>query len=247
MEKLSDIVYTELFDDNSAVLGWDKETVRYAQSHKRDIIMTISNVANNIGYKIKSDEKEIVYSDVLVTMYSKNDYDISKAISKDLEIVPFDGYIFSIVKYCTLKYIDGISKSRKHCSTDIVKNQDGEESSIFDNIKDETAATYEFNVTLQEACKVCEHKRYMCGFDIFLMLFVRIATMAYSKEGEFDNIMDILGVSRSDIDMASKIIKKDDSLRDMTQAIVASGVDALDAIRAYTYAANDIEEVVRLA
>ena len=237
-EEIAVTVFEYPFDDED-VLGWDKSTVKYITDKKSVIYKTMANIASHRGYILRPNEYDDIYSDVVLRAYTKADYSVEKAYV-DGEIVPLEGYIFSMVKYALLKYVSGRADKSKNEQPDTIET-DGEELSLFDFIEDKQSAQFEVSMSVSEACELAESHRYSCGVDIFCVLYATMLAKKMSLEDRLSGLFDALGIEQMSLSVVGALARKDVALTELVSAVTKEGIKSLDALRKYTYAADKIE------
>lgn len=237
-EEIAVTVFEYPFDDED-VLGWDKSTVKYITDKKSVIYKTMANIASHRGYILRPNEYDDIYSDVVLRAYTKADYSVEKAYV-DGEIVPLEGYIFSMVKYALLKYVSGRADKSKNEQPDTIE-ADGEELSLFDFIEDKQSAQFEVSMSVSEACELAESHRYSCGVDIFCVLYATMLAKKMSLEDRLSGLFDALGIEQMSLSVVGALARKDVALTELVSAVTKEGIKSLDALRKYTYAADKIE------
>lgn len=245
--KLGETLYEAPFD-NGEYLGLDKETVKYLTDKKSAVYKTMSTYAASRGYRLSPEDLDDIYTEAVFSAYTKPDYKIERAIV-DGEIVPLEGYIFSILKYSMLKYVNSRAKRRSMETPDTVtvSDKNGEEqTSIFDLIEDEKSPKYEADISVREACQLAECKRYACGVDIFLALFITMFAKKLGKEENVSALLSALGIEQLKLDVVSVLSKKDTTLNELITAVKNAGVSCIDVLREYVYAADKIEEALNM-
>lgn len=250
MRELSQILYSPLKEEDRALTGWSKSTVDYIQSHKTKVCGTIRGIAKGLNKNLQKADIENIYQEILVYMYTCDDYNISKACerSSNGDIVSLEGYVHSCVKFCVIRYVTKQFENDKKEVPDIVKDVDGKELSKFDAIADTRNqgfdnAFYE----IRETCKSFESQRYLFGPDLFQIWFVRLLTLIYNKEDKYTDILVVLGVSKTDICNIQKEANYDGAMLSIAKAISIIGIEnAIEVIRDYTYSADKIQRVVEL-
>lgn len=253
--KLSEIVYTPLFDEDESKKGWDKQTVEYVVKHKTKIKKSILNQAKSMSKLLQSADVEDCFTEVLMYLYSASDYDVSIAKERGHEsfgnnIISLDGYVHSCVKFVTLRFVRELITKEVNEAPNTVNGEgdDATETSIFDVISDNKHLEYD-NITydLDKICKYYESDRYKYEVDIFELWFVRLLTNKYGKKMLYNDILTILGVEKYRLSNLQKQAKFSQAMLDIAKAISVCGTDeALKIIRNYTYSADKIEKVVRL-
>lgn len=237
-EEIAVTVFEYPFDDED-VLGWDKSTVKYITDKKSVIYKTMANIASHRGYILRPNEYDDIYSDVVLRAYTKADYSIEKAYV-DGEIVPLEGYIFSMVKYALLKYVSGRADKSRNEQPDTIE-ADGEELSLFDFVEDKQSAQFEVSISVSEACALAESHRYSCGVDIFCVLYATMLAKKMSLEDRLSSLFDALGIEQMSLSVVGALARKDVALTELVSAVTKEGTKSLDALRKYTYAADKIE------
>lgn len=227
------------FDDDD-VIGWDKSTVKYITDKKSVIYKTMANIASHRGYLLRPNEYDDIYSDVVLRAYTKADYSVEKAYV-DGEIVPLEGYIFSIVKYALLKYVSCRANKSRNEQPDTIEAEGGEEISLFDFVEDKQSEQFEASISVHEACALAESHRYSCGVDIFCVLYATMLAKKMSLEDRLSSLFDALGIEQMSLSVVGALARKDVALNELVSAVTKEGTKSLDALRKYTYAADKIE------
>ncbi len=243
------IVYCPLLEEEEQIpsLAWEKDTLQYAINNKSRVVRVIRNAAKGMT-NLNSMDIEDIYSDVLEYLYKSDDYDVQKAIeySNSGNMVTLEGYVNSSIKYCVKRYITSTYRREKEIVRDVIVDDEGKEKEILDMVADEES-TRIFNDIGYEVglhIKSIEHKRYKFGVDIFLVLYVRLLTM---EEGEdkYRKILEVLGVSKKDLNELEKKIITDSDIRGAIKAISLSDIEeATSVLEKEVYGAKKIKEVI---
>jgi len=250
MRELSQILYSELKEEDKALTGWSKSTVDYILNHRTRICNTIRGIAKGLTKILQKADVENIYQEVLMYMHTCDDYNISKACerSSNGDVVSLEGYVHSCVKYCVIRYVTKQFDHEKNEVSEVTKDEDGKELSKFDTIVDiNTQGFDDYCYEIKEVCRSSEHERYQFGPDIFQIWYVRLLTMIYNKEDKYIDILTVLGVSKADIANIHKAKDYDGAMLSIARAVSIVGIEsAVDIIREYTYSADKIKRVVEL-
>ena len=243
-------MYNGLMEEESNT-GWSKDTVRYVMNHSSKIKRQIRSLAR--GYRkngLQTADIEDIYTDLVLYLYKSSDYDIEKAESRSKsptgEIVSIEGYITSCTKCCVMRACKNLGEYDSIRVSDTVKSEDDNDLSIFDSIYDEKD---NINIDhmiydIKALCKSYEPIRYRFGPDLYLVWFVRLLT-ANDKEGNtFKNVLEVLGISRREINQLNKF-NDESAMLSLARAINLYGIKkSLKEIRKYVYSANLVEKTV---
>lgn len=248
MEK--NLVYSPLIEEDIQDDGWGKSTISYATQYKTKCLQSIRGISRGFGKTLQKAELEDLYSGLIVYLYGTEDYDVSKAVersSKEGSIVSLEGYVHSCIRYYILRQLNQVDKKQPHTVPESQKDTDGKEVSLFDRIASDTSQErfedYDYN--LKDICELYEPKRYAYGADLFQIWFIRLLTMKYNKNDLFVEIMNVLGISKKDINFLSKLSNTEETMNSFARAITISGVDkAIDILRHYTFSADKLESVI---
>lgn len=247
MVDLESVLVAPLMEQPKSVQGWQKSTIDFAWNHKSKVMSIIKSAAKKSSKILTAADYEDIFMECIAYMFNCDDYDISKAYT-GTSIVSLDGYVFTCVKYCTLRYITNVYKDEQHIQRDLVKvDEDGKEYSIFDTIADEKNG---INIDgmmykLDSICKTYEYQRYMLGADIFQLWFVRLKTIACGKRDKYEAIITVLGISKKNLATAERNAVSDGIMTNIAKAISLVGIDkAIDILRKYTYCASKIEKTI---
>ena len=163
---LSEIVYTGLLEEPESKRGWEKQTVDYAIKHKTKIKAAIRSHGRSMNQVLSGDDLEDYYMEVLMYLHNTHDYSISVAVERASgnygnKAISLEGYIFSCVKFVSLRCLTERINKHMNETSSIIKDEDGEETSIFDTlIADKSdmgfdSVDYDFN----RICKYYEPHR----------------------------------------------------------------------------------------
>jgi hypothetical protein len=248
---LSATIYSPLKEDEK-LTGWSKETIRYAHNNKSKVCNQIRGIGKAHNKILKRHEVDDIYQDLLVYLFTYEDYNIGKACERADEgiVLSLEQYVHSCVKFCVLRYITSTYNVDKHLVREYTKvsDSDDQEMSIFETIADTKTTNYEdLSYDLETICKMYESHRYEYGIDIFQVWFVRLETIAYNKQDKYNDIIKQLGVSASDIATLEKKSDRSDAMLSIAKAVSLLGVEkSIEVIRKYTYAADIISKVISI-
>ena len=247
MVDLESVLVAPLMEQPKSIQGWQKSTIDFAWKNKGKVMGIIKSTAKKSTKVLTSADYEDIYMECIAYMFNCDDYDISKACT-GTSVVSLDGYVFTCVKYCTLRYITNVYKDEKHIQRDLIKvDEEGKEYSIFDTLADEKN---DINIDgmmykLDNICKTYEYQRYMLGADIFQLWFVRLKTISCGKRDKYDAIIAVLGISRKNLATAERNAVSDGIMFNIAKAISLVGIEkAIEILRKYTYCASKIERTI---
>lgn len=237
-------------EGNDDVTGWNKETIEYVSTHKSKVYAQIRGLAKNIRrHNLQPTDVEDIYSEILMYLYSSDDYNLSKAVerSSTSNIVSLEGYLNVCIRYCVIRHCTTMYKEEKETVRDYVNDEDGKELSILDNVADSRSKDHMESVLydLAAICKGCEVLRYKYGPDIYMVWFIRLLTLSKKNKDLYKEILGILGISKKELGNIERYAAEDELMTTFAKAIDITGVDgAIEIIRPYVFSAKKIEETV---
>lgn len=248
---LSELVYSPLKEEGTKLTGWSKSTIDYVLNNKKKVYTSIRGIAKIYNKVLQYSDIEDVYMEIINYLYRSDDYNIAKAYersSSDGAIVSLEGYVHSCIKFCVIRYVTDDFKEESRLVRDKLQDDEGKEISLFDTLAD-TKNIDVFNsigYQLESICKSYEHQRYAFGPDIFQIWFVRLQTIIYNKQNLYMDILNILGISKSEIIKVEKRANNDGAMVNIAKAITLIGAEeAVKILRDYTYSADKIEQVIK--
>lgn len=237
--KLEVLVYFPFLESEDEMKkGWDKRTIEYIVENRDKVLSKIANIAKKHNINLSSVDIEDIYSNLSVYLYKTEDYNICKAIGESEKIIPLEGYINKCIMHCIHRYISDKSKIEKGIIRDTIQNDDGD-LSLFDIIdtKDDSIDNISYN--LEDLCNCYEYSRYLLGFDIYLLLYIRLLTI--NNDEVYENICRVLGLDGS-IDMRSVC---NYGIMGIVKAITLLGIErSISILEKYVYCANTIKNMV---
>lgn len=246
------LLYSPLLEEqNTSVKGWSKETIAYLNKNKSKIISHIRNVARKLGSEFfQNADIEDIYSEALLYFYNSDDYNLSKAIERSSRgtVVTLDAYINYCLKCCAMRNLDRRRKADKHIAADTYRNEGGELLSLLNLIPDKQSEKELEGVLvdLNQQCKMYEHHRYKYGIDIYQMWYVRLLTIVEGLEEDYGHIMNILGITKSDLSTMKEKSFKDEMMLGFAVAIGKTGIDeSINILENYVYAAHHIKKAIK--
>jgi len=248
MESLSDLVYCSLKEEENNTVGWSKATIEYVVNHRSKVYTSIRGIAKSQGKMLPLADVEDIYSALIDYLYKTDDYNLEKAYSEN-NIVSFEGYIYSCIKFCVIRYVTRMYKEEKTRIGESLTDDEGKEMSIFDTIPDNRCSTSynDFGYDLETICKMYESERYAFGTDIFMIWFIRLQTMVKNKQDRFKDILSVLGVSKKEISEVEQKTLLDGAMLSIAKAVSLMDInDAIKVIQNYTYSYRKIKEVIEI-
>lgn len=246
---LSSLLYTPLKEEENTLNGWHKSTIDYVLKHRSKICASIRGIAKSLGKILQRIDVDEIYQEILTYMYTCDDYDISKAYERSNtgNVVSLDGYIHSCIKCCVRRYICDIYKKQSNEISNISKDNDGKEISLFDTIKDDKAYVDEMNqymYDLDDILRNYESERYAFGPDIYQIWYIRLQTLLHGKKDRYNDILKVLGISKKElIAVEGNAVSV---MLSIAKAISLTDLDyAIKAFEKYTYSAKKIEKVIK--
>lgn len=249
-DALSELVYAPLKEEDKQLTGWSKSTITYVTDNKNSVHNSIRGIAKSHGKLLQRSDIEDIYMEVLQYLYGCDDYNVCKAYerSNSSTIVSLEGYVYSCVKYCTIRFVTKMYETESNTVRETVED-DGKEISLFDTVADRKSQDNftKFMYQLDSICKSFEHQRYAFGPDIFQIWFVRLQTMIQGKQDKYKDILTVLGISKKEIAQVEKESTKDGAMISIAKAVTLIGVEeAAKILKSYTYSADKIEKVIKL-
>lgn len=251
IDTLSNLVYAPLIEEDAKLTGWSKSTISYVLENKNRVYNLIRGIGKSrVGNLLQRSDIEDIYMNVLQYMYNCDDYDICKAYerSKSTTIVSLEGYVYSCIKACALRFIREKFEDEKYTVRETVLEDDNE-ISLFDTVADRKSQDNfdKFIYQLDTICKSFEYQRYAFGPDIFQIWFIRLQTIVQGKQDKYKDILTVLGISKKEIAQVEKEITGDGAMVSIAKAITLVGIsEAIRILKNYTYSANKIEKVIKL-
>lgn len=250
-DALSELVYEPLKEEDKKLTGWSKSTINYATENRTTVCNYIRGIAKSHGKLLQRSDIEDIYMILLQYMHSCDDYNICKAYerSSNSTVVSLEGYVYSCIKYCTLRYLKDVYKREAITVRDIISDEDGKESSLFDTVADTKSQNSfsDFMYQLDTICKSFEHQRYSFGPDIFQIWFVRLQTIQQRKQDKYTDILTILGITKKELAQVEKEALNDGAMFSIAKAVTLVSVEeAIAVLRNYTYSADKLERVIKL-
>jgi hypothetical protein len=248
---LSETIYSPL-KENEELTGWSKETINYTYNNKSKVCSQIRGIAKSHNKILKRYEIEDIYQNLLIYLFTYEDYNISKACDRINEgvVLSLEQYVHTCIKFCVLRYITDTYKYEKPLVREYTKSNDSDEQdlSIFDTIADKKASNYEeLEYDLDTICKMYESHRYEYGIDIFQVWYVRLETIAHNKKDKYNEIIKQLGISTVDVAKLEKLSDVNGAMLSIAKAVSITGVEkAIEIIRKYTYASDIISKVISI-
>lgn len=237
-------------EGNENVTGWDKETIAYVAKNKSKVYSQIRGISKGLRkHNLQPTDVDDIYSEVLMYLYSCDDYNLSKAIERSSsdKIVSLEGYLNTCIKYCVVRHCTLMYKDEKEIVHDVVNDDDGKELSILDNIADSSSKEHMDTMLydLEALCRSCEAIRYKYGPDIYLVWFVRLLTLGCKNKDLYKDILSILGISKKELSNVERYANDDELLISFAKAVDISGVEeSIKIIRPYVFSYRKIENAV---
>lgn len=247
--KLEVLVYSPLKEEEK-VEGWEKDTIRYINENRQKVAKAIKKYAKSVcKYNVQSADIDDIISEILMYLYRSDDYNITKAIerSNSGSIVSLEGYVNSCIRNCVLRYYTKEYKDGKDIIRESLENDEGKELSIFDTITDEKSTEdYEYIVyDLKQICEENECNRYKYGVDIYLLWYLRLLSLRENKTNKYNEILNILGISKRDISNMAEETKKDGIMAEFAKAISYYDInEAIDIIEEYIYYPSKLNDIL---
>lgn len=252
LNSLSEVIKYDLSkEDEEDIVGWDKLTVNYAITHKERISSYIKSFLFNKGELSANFDVEDIYMMLIEDLYKSCDYDLDLAYQRSKvpgSVVPVEGYVLSRVKYCVMRWIKKHRDEAKHTISESKIKQDESYISLFDLSPDNGNIDAVIdNQDLDTICKEHEYLRYRFGIDLFQIWFIRLCTIAYRKEDKYNDIIEVLGVTKKDVERFEDKTFKDEVMINIAKAITRIDMgSALYILSKYTYASNKIRMVIEM-
>lgn len=245
--EIDSIIYSPLVEDEEDTSGWFKSTIDWVQHNKSKTFNSIRGIARSVC-NVQHADIEDIYTELLKYLYQYDDYNINSALERSTtgSIVSLEGYIHSLIKYCTLRYLTENYKKTKENIGEIDISSDGEEVSIFDTIGDKKQSEAYLNIMydLDDVCLYHQSDRYKYGPDIYQIWYVRLLTSKYKKETKFNDILDLLGINKKELEGIEKQ-DIDSPMMEIAKSITLLNIDdAISIIKKYTYSSKTLEKVV---
>lgn len=220
--------------------AWEKSTIHYTIDNQ----MKIKNFINKLGKgRITVHEVEDIYSDFLIYLYNKEDYDPTRVGANGTNVT-LEGYVCYSIKKFVESYIYRKIKSINNEKVIVIKDDDLD---ILDIVGDpRIGEDYEeilYNdIELQVLLENIQYKRYMYGLDIFKILFIKLVTLDIDKE-DAEAIFTALGVESKDLQKFYRRITKDPEVMELVR-VLAIDKDAKRKLEKMVYGANTIKRTI---
>lgn len=248
---LSDVIYSPLAEEEKQLAGWFKSTIDYVESNKTKVHNSIRGIAKSLNKNLQRADVEDIYMEIIEYLYSCDDYNVSKAYERSNAgvIVSLEGYVHTCIRFCVIRYVTSSFNNDKHIMSEHITDEDGKELSLFDTIYD-SKNSIQFSTPLyplDTICKSFECDRYAFGPDIFQVWFVRMLTIIYEKAESYKDILQVLGITKKEIDGVEKESNADGAMISIAKAItLITAEEAVSILKKYTYSAEQIQKVVEL-
>jgi hypothetical protein len=246
------LLYTPFLEEqDTSIKSWEKTTIEYLCKNKSKVISLIRNIVRKFGTDLfQNADIEDIYSEALLYFYNSDDYNLSKAIERSSRggMITLEAYINCCVGYCVKRNLDRRRKADKHIAADTYRSESGELLSLLDLIPDKQSEEELEGVLvdLNQQCKMYEHHRYKYGIDIYQMWYVRLLTIVEGLEEDYGHIMNILGITKSDISTMKEKSFKDEMMLGFAVAIDRTGInESIKILENYVYAAHHIKKAIK--
>lgn len=224
---LETLVYSGLKDDPKNVEGWDKRTIDYVQKFKSKVCSNIRSIAASRARLLQTADVEDVYCDLIMYLYNADDYSIEKGYERSSsgQLVPLEGYVFSLTKYCVYRYLTNMYDKEKVEITIVKADENSDkEWNLYDNIKDESVEEVldKALCNIKDLCDESTGDRYRIGADIYMIVYVRLLTTIHNKKYAYKSMLKLLGVP-DNLRVEDKENKHIGLMLDFIKAISVSG------------------------
>lgn len=238
-----------LFEDDSVEKGWLKSTVVYLVENRERVYKTIRSMVKNMRGIINSYDIDDMYQEIVEYMSVCEDYDICNAYSRrcDGNIVGIEGYVHSCIKFCIKRYITKSYKIAKNHVDAVIRDDDGDETSLLDYMPDKQSYTQYSDrlLNIGEICKNNEEKRYEFGVDIFTMFYIGLVLEKIDKRHKITDIMKSINVIGKELDETRIRAERDGIAVEMARAITKTDIDtAINEIGNYVYGKKSIDKLI---
>ena len=246
---LETLVYSGLKEDPKNVEGWDKSTLDYVQKFKSRVCSNIRNIAAGRARLLQTADIEDIYCDLIMYLYKCEDYSMENGYTRSSsgQIVPLEGYVFSLTKYCVYRYMTNMY-AKESMEVTIVKadEESDKEWALYDNIKDETTEdTLEKTLcSIKDLCDESTGDRYRIGADIYMIVYVKLLTTIYNKKEAYKSMLKLLGVP-DNLRTEDKDNKHNGLMLDFVIAISVSGeAESLEEVGKHVYQRELIDKAI---
>lgn len=230
--------------DEECFHGWDKDTIQYLQENEGAVKRYISRYLSKNRADSIVDADELL-GEVYMALYKGRDYDISRAVKEDGDIIPLEGYVKVAAKYIAIKAISKAFKTEK--MTARPKKIGDEEYTPLDTISDGSSEEQMERIAydLEDICEMCEPYRNKYGVDLYTLFYVRLM-IGNSPESEekYRRVLEGLGVRKKDLEEFKESSRKDDTILSIAKAVNKYGEGAVEILERYVYAADRIKRLV---
>lgn len=247
--KIDSIIYSPLLEDEEDTSGWFKATINWVSTNKGKTFSTIRGIAKSLCNVQRADIEDI-YAELLKYLYQCDDYNINSAYdkSKSGTIVSLEGYVHSLIKCCTLRYLTEQYKRNKGNVGESILHENGEEVNIFDTIGDTRQIEEYTNImyNLDSVCMYHRSSRYTYGPDIYLIWYTRLMSIKLNKASKFEKILEVFGITKNEIYKINSV-DADSPMFEIAKSVSLLDLDdAISIIRKYIYSVEKVEKVIQL-
>lgn len=250
MERIS-IAYSAPFEEEEQLpsLSWDKQTIEYVIKNKRKIINTINrSIYKKLG-NFKSMDTEDIYYDVLEYLNKAGDYSIQRATNSNRKsgIITIEAYVNICINYCAKRYITDYYRRENGIIREVIATDEGTEINIIDSIADNNSgnAFEKVEYDLEECLKAIEYKRYKHGFDIFLLIYLRLL-LINENDIKYRKILEVFGLSKNKLKLLEEKIIADEEILEAIKAIsIHNRKECIDKLKYMVHGAGNIEKAIK--
>ncbi len=201
-------------NESTECYSWNKSTVEFVVENKKAIMATIRKLTYKNGV-ISAVDVDDIYSELLMSLYSGDDYDILLATSNK-RILSLGGFINICIKHSIQRYY--YNKSKESARTARMTNyRDDTGIDMIDNIRDDTIL-YSFEevdnnmgISLEDALDAIEYKRNAYDYDILLLVFLRII-MGNMGRSQYNTVLKLIGIDKRKMANMEREITRDEDI-----------------------------------
>ena len=241
------LLYAPLCEGESNLCpSWDKESLRYAMNHKKQLLKYIESSCNSkpTKNKLSKDDYDDIYEELIIFLYKHKDYSEELAYNKERKsFVDLKSYIEIMAGYMCQTYIQNDKKTNSN-RVDHIQQVGDEEVNILDNTKDESK---EINISkFLSLDKILEQNlcnRYYNNVDIYLVWYIRITT---ENDDTYNKVLGILNINKNNIKSKKRVeTKLSELMKSIAKAVSLEGTEsAKETLKKYVYSYDDIDRLI---
>lgn len=234
------------YKDTRQRTGWEKATVRYALTHKTELMRIIGGVCRKSQHITSSETHDEIYQECLLKLASAADYDTELAklySTSETDIITLESYVGMIVKNCARVHIDKLYKDFCVALDSERRMESGDTISLSDMIGD-PHTEWEFDMSLADLraqLKLWECKRYLGGIDLFLFLY--LGTQGFNST-QMQLAQSAFGITPKLVDRLHTELKNQQGSPALIKDLAAAGENAAEIIGERVYGKGVVDKVI---